>query len=269
MDYLITGGSGFIGKNLRLRLLDQCSLSNIDINPNGDIGAHILDVAARLPNFYGNTIVHLAANTNIRQSLAHPRTTINSNINGLLNCIDLLRTEKFNTLIFTSSASSALSASPYLASKASCEAICKAYSISYNLNIKVLKLSSVYGPHSIHKNSVIASFIKKCLKRDPLMIYGDGSQMRDFIYVDDVLDAIISGKSGYICTGKLTTIKYLAETICSISKELTHHAPMIHYEQFIPGEVKKPDLNCDLESTISLEDGLHRTFKWFMENYEH
>ena len=269
MDYLLTGGCGFIGKNLRLRLADQCSVANIDINPNGDPGVHILDVANRLPNFYGNTLVHLAASTNIRQSLAHPRTTITSNINGLLNCIDLVRTEKFNTLIFTSSASSALSASPYLASKLAGEAICKAYSTSYNLDIKVLKLSSVYGPHSLNKNSVIASFIKRCLNKCSLLIYGDGSQSRDFIYVDDVVDSIISGKSGYICSGKLTTIKHLAETIRDLSKSLLNFTPIIHYEQFIPGEVKCPELHCDITPNVSLEDGLHRTFKWFMENYEH
>jgi UDP-glucose 4-epimerase len=269
MDYLITGGSGFIGKNLRLRLASQCSVVNVDINPQGDPGAHILDVAQRLPNFYGNTLVHLAAYTNIRQSLAHPRTTITSNINSLLNCIDLVRTEKFNTLVFTSSASSALSASPYLASKAAGEAICNAYYKSYNLDIRVLKLSSVYGPHSIHKNSVIAAFIKRCLNKCSLLIYGDGSQSRDFIHVDDVVNAIISGKSGYICSGKLVTIKYLAETIREISKSLIGFTPIIHYENFIPGEVLCPEIHCDIDPTISLEDGLYNTFKWFIENYEH
>jgi nucleoside-diphosphate-sugar epimerase len=66
MDYLITGGSGFIGRNLRKQLSGGSTVANIDINPLDDQDAHILDVAFRLPNFYGNTLIHLAANTNIR-----------------------------------------------------------------------------------------------------------------------------------------------------------------------------------------------------------
>jgi len=84
--------------------------------------------------------------------------------------------------------------SPYSASKLACEEFCTTYRQTFGVKVNVLRLSNVYGPHSIHKTSVIAKFIKQCINRKDLEIFGDGMQTRDFVHVDDVIDTIINCK---------------------------------------------------------------------------
>lgn len=265
MDYFITGGKGFIGRNLCNRLdKDGVNYKVADIVGNPD---YCIDVCNRLPILRGDTIVHLASETNVRKSIEFPRYTLEKNSAGLLNCIDLLQRGLFKRLIFVSSASSAMASSPYLASKLTCEAICNAYVKSFGLDIKVLKLSSVYGPYSSHKESIVASFIKKSINGEPLVIFGNGEQSRDFIFVDDVVDAIVEGKSGHITSGKLTSIKTLTNKIRSISSVLLGHEPRIVYENAIKGEVVTPKIRTDIIVKADFDRSLVSTFKWFKENY--
>jgi UDP-glucose 4-epimerase len=268
---LITGGHGFIGTNLCTKLASEGkNFRVLDIamaRHPWSYDALYADVTACLPPVSGRTIVHLAAETNVRRSLAHPRRVLVRNGVGLLNCLDLIRSENFQQLIFTSSASSHLASSPYLASKRAGEAYCDAYRTSYGIDVKVLKLSSVYGPYSMHKNSVIHSFIKQCMNGGMLTIFGDGSQKRDFIFVDDVVSAIIEQRDGYVCTGRLTEVKYIANMVTSMSKELLGHRPRIVYENFIEGEVKVPDVVCGIDKIEDIETGIYKTFQWFVRNY--
>lgn len=269
MDYFITGGSGFIGRNLTSHLsLKDVEYKIADINCNQSTNAYCIDVSVRLPLLRGDTIVHLASETNVRKSLEFPRLVINKNIAGLLNCIELLQKGNFKYLIFTSAASSNLASSPYLASKAACEAICQSYISSFGLNINVLKLSNVYGFHSIHKESIVTTLIKKCLNREPITIYGSGEQSRDFIHIDDVVEAIYKGKSGYITSGKLTTINTLVSKISDISSVLTNFSPKINYENAIKGEVLTPVIRSDIFTKVDLDKGLASTFAWFIDNYK-
>lgn len=269
---LITGGHGFIGTNLCVKLSSSNKqfrvLDSATARYPWSLDALYADITSPLPPIYGHTIVHLAAETNVRRSIAHPRRVVTRNCLGLLNCLDLLRSESFKHLVFTSSANSNLASSPYLSSKSACEAHCNAYKTTYGIDICILKLSSVYGPHSIHKSSVIHSFIKRCINHEPLVIYGDGSQTRDFVHVDDVVEAIIARKGGYIATGRLTSVQELALRISDISQQLIDFKPRIVYEQFIEGEVRASESKSDLTNHIHLETGLYETFKWYTENYE-
>lgn len=268
MDYCITGGNGFIGKNLDDFL--QCkgkSTQIIDLVPRGNNSTICMDVAHCLPLTTHDTLVHLAAETNVRASIQVPCNTILRNIHSTLNCLNRLREGLVKSLIFTSSASSSKCFSPYLASKAACESLCTSFACSYFLNIRVLKLSNVYGPYSIHKESVIPKFIKNCLDNEPLTIYGSGNQSRDFIHVDDVVKAIYNGDQGFISSRKLYSIKLVAKMISDISHNLTGYYPRTTYENSIAGEVITPSTNSDIVPSVSLEEGLTTTFKWFMENY--
>jgi len=188
-------------------------------------------------------------------------------MHGLLNCLKHLKEGNVKKLIFTSSISSSECKSPYLASKAACEAICNSFRCSYNLDVQVLRLSNVYGPHSVHKSSVISKFIKNCLDCKPITIYGSGHQSRDFIHVDDVVSSIYEGTSGFISSGKLTSIKSIALMISDISNSLTGFRPRIIYENPISGEVTIPITRTDIVPSISIDEGLVTTFEWFSHNY--
>jgi UDP-glucose 4-epimerase len=267
VDYCITGGNGFIGTNLVnfLRTKGK-SLEVIDLNPT-NTDTITLDVSYCLPQFHYDTLVHLASETNVRDSIRNPGFTIKKNIDGILVCLHHLKFKNSNRLIFTSSVSSSESRSPYLASKSACESICKSYKDSYGLDILILRLSNVYGPYSLEKESVIAKFIKNCLNKLPIIIYGDGHQSRDFIHVDDVVRCLYEGIDGFISTGRLTSINSIANMISNISCELTGFRPRIIYENSINGEVKIPIPRTDICPSIKIDEGLVSTFEWFKENY--
>ncbi|MFW6163840.1 MAG: NAD-dependent epimerase/dehydratase family protein, partial [Planctomycetota bacterium] len=80
--------------------------------------------------------------------------------------------------------------SPYGASKLAAEGYCSAFAGSYNMNTVALRFANVYGPYSYHKGSVIAKFFKNILHDEPLTVYGDGTQTRDFVYTGDLCQAI-------------------------------------------------------------------------------
>jgi len=269
-DYLITGGRGFIGKNLTNALdISGKSYKVVDLDVLGYPKNMCSDVAIRMPVIEAEILVHLASETSVRESIESPRATIERNCSGLINCLTLLKHEIVGRMVFTSSASSGLSLSPYLASKAACEHVCTAYKESYGLDISVLKLSNVYGPHSKHKESVVAKFIKNVIDYKPLTIYGKGDQKRDFIHVLDVVDAIISGESGYVSTGVLTSIRDLVWMVQKVSADILGRAPMINHEQPIRGEVQCPQPGrTDMVAKVGLRDGLTKTFEWFVREYE-
>ena len=105
--------------------------------------------------------------------------------------------------------------SPYGASKLAGEGYCSAYYRTYGLETVALRFGNVYGPGSTHKGSVVAKFIRQALAGETLEIYGDGTQTRDFIYVDDLIKAIwqasrvpnIGGEESQIATNRETTLE--------------------------------------------------------------
>lgn len=271
MDYLITGGNGFIGKNLCVRLREiGASFTIVDTNYSDDLSIPHYDITERGLVQEAETIIHLAADTSVRDSIKDPRRTYQRNIKGMLNCLETFRhSDKVKKLIFTSSASSELCSSPYLASKHSCESLCRAYADSYNLDITTLKLSNVYGPHSTHKQSVIHKFIKNCIDRRPLKIYGDGTQERDFIPVDAVIHYILNAKYGeyLITSGYTVPINMIAKYIREASGEFLDWMPDVINMDAVQGEVMFPMNTNGVPHKIPLFNGIRETFKWYMENY--
>jgi len=161
--------------------------------------------------------------------------------------------------------------SPYSASKLACEAYCTAYKESFGLDTVILRLSNVYGPSSDHKDSVMAKFIKLCLDKKPLTIYGNGYQTRDFVYVSDVADTILNYNGSErlnVAFGTSYPIRVIAEYIKEMSSKLTGFSPEIRFANAIKGEILKVEQTTDIVPKVSLEQGLKTTFKWFMENYD-
>jgi len=151
-----------------------------------------------------DTIVHFAANTGVPVSVEHPRLDMECNVNGTFNMLEAARQNRVKRFVFASSGAPAgeveppiheeLPAhpvSPYGASKLAGEGYCSAYFRSFAIETVALRFGNVYGPASGHKTSVVAKFIRQALAEEPLEIYGDGSQTRDFIYVDDLIESVI------------------------------------------------------------------------------
>jgi UDP-glucose 4-epimerase len=150
-----------------------------------------------------DAVVHLAAHTSVVESLEKPEEAWDINVNGTLNLLEACRRNGVDRFIFASSNAVVgeqdppidetkipRPLSPYGASKLAGEALCSTYYHSFGLKTVSLRFSNCYGPCSEHKPSVIAKFIDWARKGEPLVIYGDGNQTRDFVHVADICQAI-------------------------------------------------------------------------------
>ncbi len=184
-----------------------------------------------------DAVIHLAAHAGVIPSIEDPFFDFDVNALGTLNILNASVEKKVDKFIFASSNAPVgdqpppmneelvpRPLSPYGASKLAGEGYCSAFHGSYGLKTVVLRFSNLYGPYSLHKNSVVAKFIKDATIEKQLTIYGDGSQTRDFIYVKDLCDAIcrvfdagsdagIWGETFNLGTGEETRIADLAEMV--------------------------------------------------------
>ena len=300
---LITGGCGFIGANMvrrvtelgiagALRVVDDESLgSRAAIAPwdieliAGDIrDADLMRRALRDVD----AVVHLAADTRVIDSIADPTRNFDVNVAGTFRLLNLMREVGVPRLVNASTGGAILGeapppvheemvprpASPYGAAKASTEAYCSAFAASYGLNAVSLRFSNVYGPLSFHKGSVVAAFMRRILDDQPLVVYGDGSQTRDYVFVEDLCDGIVvalnSGASGtfQLGSGFGTSLTRLIEQIAAVVGP--EHQPAVRHEPFRAGEIRHTwaDVTKAREGLgwtphTALPDGLARTWDWF------
>ena len=296
---LVTGGCGFIGSNLvarllesdyRVRVLDDLSVGereNIPTNVDLIVG-DIRDESLVSEAVIGvKVVIHLAAHTSVVGSIEQPKLDFDVNVRGIFNLIHRSIETNVEKLVFASSnaavgkqeppiAETVVPAplSPYGASKLASEAICSAFSGSYGLQTISLRFANVYGPRSNHKGSVIAEFFRRALDNQQITIYGDGNQTRDFIYVDDICQAIMlaiesDSATGVfqIGTGSETKIIDLARRI----REIASSESNIVFDQPRRGEIIK-NYSCiekakqvlGFEPRTELDGGLAKTYEWFI-----
>jgi len=298
---LVTGGCGFIGVNLARRL--RAAAAHLRAFDNGSSGriedgeaagfdeivvGDVRDLdALRDAARDCDTVVHLAAQTGVTMSVEDPRTDLEINVTGTLHTLLAARDAGARAFVFASSAAPLGSApppgredtvprplSPYGASKLAGEGLCHAFWGSYGLRTTALRFTNVYGPWSYHKGSVVATFMRNAMASEPLVIYGDGSQTRDFLYVDDLCDAIViaavrapGGSLYQLGTGTETTIAALA---AAIRRLFTDREVRIEHRPARPGEVTRsyadPGRVCTelgVRAVTPLDTGLARTRDWF------
>lgn len=329
MNWLITGGCGFIGTSLvrRLteegdhfvRLVDNLSVGNredlrsvcnfteteasmIDSGApgpgrNNDPGVELVvgdirdeGLALRISKNM-DVIVHLAANTGVAPSVEDPRLDCITNVIGTLNYLEAARHNGVGHFIFASSGAPigecvppiheelpAHPVSPYGASKLAGEGYCSAYYRTFGVKTISLRFGNVYGARSKNKNSAVAKFFKRALNGEKLEIYGDGNQTRDFIYIDDLVQAIIlaskldqGGEIFQIATYRETTVNEIAQAIKAIVEAETNMKVDIEYGESRLGDVMRnySDISkakkiLGFEPKYDLKSGLYRTFKYFM-----
>ncbi|MHA2219205.1 MAG: GDP-mannose 4,6-dehydratase [Candidatus Hodarchaeales archaeon] len=235
-------------------------------------------------------IVHLAANTGVAPSVQNPRADMESNVIGIFNMLEAARINNIIKFIFASSGApigeveppiheekAPKPVSPYGASKLAGEAYCSAYFRTFGIKTIALRFGNVYGPLSKHKNSVVASFLKQAFAKAPLVIFGDGYQTRDFLYIDDLIQAImlsvksdVGGEVFQIATHRETTINEITEEIKSLLENEVGINITVHYAEPRPGDVKRnfSDISkakqiLGFEPRYDLEKGLKETFEYF------
>lgn len=302
LKILITGGAGFIGSNiadywakqnaevivldnLRTGKLENISNSKIKfINgsiTNRDVISSIMDDV--------DYIFHLAALVSVPESIINPFECVEINVKGLLNILESAKEKKVKKIVFSSSAAVygdnpispkttdlVLSPkSPYGITKLDGEYYLQTYLENYGLNFVVLRYFNVFGPRQDPNSQYAAAipiFISKALKNEDIIIYGDGEQTRDFIFIDDVVNANFlasraSANGVYnVARGEATSVNDIVNTIL----KLTNSKSKIIYAEPRPGDIKHSlasieKTKCDLNFyfKISLEEGLKKTIEYF------
>lgn len=164
----------------------------------------IKDLATCLQAVKGvDVIVHLAANTGVGPSVDDPVADMQANVMGIVHMLEAARQNDQIRFVFASSGApvgevdppihedlAPHPVSPYGASKLAGEGYCSAYYQTFGVKTVALRFGNVYGPGSTHKSSVVAKFLRQAMQGETCEIYGDGSQTRDFIYIDDLTEAI-------------------------------------------------------------------------------
>jgi UDP-glucose 4-epimerase len=266
--------------------------TNIKTSDVEIIGGDVRDYKTCLKCCEGvEVVIHLAASTGVVPSIENPRYDMETNVIGTLNMLEAARHNKVKKFIFASSGASIGKAeppihedtpprpvSPYGASKLSGEAYCSAYFNTYGVKTISLRFGNVYGPFSKHKDSVIAKFFKLALTGKPLEVYGDGKQTRDFIYIDDLLEAImlsvrtnVGGETFQIATYRETTVNEIAMKIKEIVEKNLSTQVQVLYSKPRSGDVKRnySDISkakalLGFKPKFTLEEGLQKTFEYFL-----
>ncbi len=309
MRILITGGAGFVGSNLVAHLAsttthDLVVLDNESLGSRSSIQSHrhsfikgdILDATCLRQAMNGvDVVVHLAADTRVMDSIANPQHNFRNNVIGTFQLLDMARLMRTPRIVIASTGGAILGnvtppihermmaqpLAPYGASKLAVEGYASAFAAAYNMSVVCLRFSNVYGPGSLHKGSVVAHFCKSLRVHDDLVVFGDGSQCRDFLYVGDLMlgiERIISSDAGGVFqlgSGAPTSVNELLDALRRILGN--KFASAIRYEPFRAGEVR--DTWCDIskaramlgfEPETRLEDGLRQTWSWFeRQSIEH
>jgi len=303
MKVLVTGGAGFIGRWVVKRLLEDGysvwvldNLSNGNLanlakfSKNTELNVKVGDIKNKktLSMLFKNkfdVIIHLAANIIVQESIDNPRKVFENDVIGTFNVLE--QAKNTNTrfafmstcMVYdTASAQGAISefhptkaASPYAGAKLAGENMVQSYYQTYDLPTVILRPFNTYGPYqkTTGEGGVVSIFIRSELNRDVLNIYGDGTQTRDLMYVEDCADFIVKAAMSDRCKGEILnaglgkdiTINDLAALICK-DKSRIKHVKHIHPQSEIPKLVcdrTRANLVLGWEPATSLEEGIQKT----------
>jgi UDP-glucose 4-epimerase len=212
---LVTGGSGFIGRHVVSELrADGAHVRVVDLEPHPDptVDVVIGDIAdpevlkAAFDDGF-QSIVHLAAVNSVLRSLEHPELTYRTNVAGTAALLEAGRAAGVTSLAFASTnavtglmeapkiseAATLKPLTPYGSTKAAGEMLMSAYTASYGLRCACIRLTNVYGPGMQAKDSIVARLMRAIRLGTTFEIYGDGDQVRDYVHVSDVVQAMRLG----------------------------------------------------------------------------
>lgn len=301
LNIIVTGGAGFIGSNLVDRLIEEghkvIVIDNLITgkkeNVNREAKFYKMDICDEkirdiFKNEKINVVCHNAAQIDVQKSINNPIFDGDVNILGTINILEACKEANVKKIIYSSTAA-AYGEPEYLGidenhpinpisfygiSKYTPEQYIKIYSKLYNIDYTILRYSNVYGIRQDPKGEggVIAIFMDKLFKGESPIIFGDGTATRDFIYVEDIVEANIkalhkgSKEVFNIGTGKATSINelfYLMKKIMDIDIE-------VEYGQERKGDIKHSYFNISKAKEklgwtprFELEEGLYKTIEYY------
>ncbi len=308
--YLVTGGAGFIGSHTVDRLVaEQHQVRVLDDLSSGRLenlshhGAQVEFVQGDLRDrkimrqvCQGvDYILHIAAWRSVPKSMADAYGYMDVNVMGTTNVLDEAVNAKVRRVVVVSSSSvygeakkapmqetdPALPVSPYAASKLIDEVLCGLYFRAFGLETAAVRYFNVFGPRQSLENDyavVIPKFIACLIKRQSPPVYGDGTQSRDFTYVDNVVDGTIrastapgvgTGEVFNIALGEEHTVLDLLEQLnkimgLSIKPDFKPKRPGDVYRTY--ADSSKAERLLDWKGKIAFAEGLRRTVEWFREH---
>jgi len=303
-NILVTGGAGFIGSHIveellrngdSVRVLDNFSsgkhenlktfqgdleILEADLRDAGLVKAAMRDI---------ELVFHLAAFVSVSKSMSDPEECFNVNVTGTVTLLEAARQAGVRKVVLSSSTAvygdtdkfptdeetPLQPLSPYALSKQVNELYARLYTRTFNLPVIALRYFNVYGPRQRPDSDYAAAipiFVRHLVAGEPIAIYGDGNQSRDFIFVKDVVRANllaaksdIAGEAFNVCTGRETSLLDLLEELSEVSP----HQPEVRFEEPRPGDIyrsvgnpQKTSAALGFQAETSLAEGLKQTVEW-------
>jgi UDP-glucose 4-epimerase len=302
MNILVTGGAGFIGSHLvDLLVADGHTVFVLDTVESGSIenlpkGVTLFqrsiteDLDPVFEKAKPQVVFHLAAQIDVRKSIERPKEDAHLNIIGSLNLLEACRKHNCKRIIFSSTGGALYGEteqiptpethetkpeSPYGIAKLAVEHYLHVYAHVYGFSVCILRYANVYGPRQSLKGEagVVAVFTKRLLKKEKCIIFGDGNQTRDYVYVRDVVDANLIALHKQL-QGTFNVGTGVETSVNDLYTKISKHTDFPWKAQHgaaIAGEIKR---SCLANHKISpywkpkydVDRGLAETIEWFKEH---
>ncbi|WP_138755230.1 dTDP-glucose 4,6-dehydratase [Paenibacillus sinopodophylli] len=314
MKLLVTGGAGFIGSNFVLYMIQNYpsyEIINVDaltyagnlenlrsIEQRSNHKFVKADIAKRseLERLFEqgiDAVINFAAESHVDRSILHPEIFVQTNILGTQTLLDLTKQynvakfvqvstdEVYGTLgetgLFTEDTPIAPN-SPYSASKAGADLLVRAYHETFGLNVNITRCSNNYGPYQFPEK-LIPLMIQNALQDKPLPVYGDGLNVRDWLYVEDhcsAIDLVLhKGRAGEVYNVGGRNERNNLQVVRTILEELGKSESLISYVKDRLGHDRRYAIDADKirnelgwQPKFNYEDGIKETIRWYLSNTE-
>lgn len=278
MNVLVSGGAGFIGQHVVRALedanhhpiiFDRHNHADVDVFLGDILNADSVDQAAG----HADAIIHLAGVLGTQETIQVPHPAVHTNIVGALHVFDAA--QHYDLPLVNIAVGNWWMDNPYSISKNCAERLARMYRTEHGLTVANVRVMNAYGPRQVpctpfgpsKVRKIAPAFICRALTGQPVEIYGDGSQVMDMIYVEDVADSLVQAvgeNADYECgTARPTTVRDIAEQVVA-----TVGQGEIVFVPMRPGEPEQSTVIADSEKVlrpakVTLEDGIGRTVDWY------